>query len=59
MTYYCTKCNYKHKKEKIPPRCPYCSAVGTLRKKETAQEILDSVIEEVERIDKNRKERGY
>lgn len=53
----CRKCGYKFRKEKIPPRCPYCSkenAVGLLK---SAQDLLDETIGETSLMDEERKRR--
>ena len=37
----CEKCNYEFEKEKIPKRCPYCSAEKTIIPYKTAQDLVD------------------
>lgn len=59
MAYYCSKCKYEITKEKVPTRCPYCSTEGTIKKRESAQELLDSVMGEMDDIEFSRKQRGY
>ncbi len=46
---YCTKCNYEFERDKIPSRCPYCAEDDSVRKGNTAQDILDEV--EIEQND--------
>ena len=41
--YHCTKCNYKFAKDKEPAKCPYCGAVGTIEREQSAQELLDDL----------------
>ena len=53
----CRSCGYKFSKDKIPPRCPYCSkenAVGLLK---TAQDLLDETFGETSLMDEERKRR--
>ena len=53
----CRSCGFKFRKEKIPPRCPYCSkesAVGLLK---TAQDLVDETIGETTVMDEERKRR--
>ena len=54
----CHACGFKFKKEKIPPRCPYCSkenAVGLLK---TAQDIINETVGESFMMDEDRKRRA-
>jgi|TARA_Y100000031_G_C8162239_1_gene357597 predicted Zn-ribbon and HTH transcriptional regulator len=37
----CSKCNYEFDKEKIPKRCPYCSAEDSIILYKTAQDWVD------------------
>lgn len=53
----CTKCNYRFSKEQMPKRCPYCGADGTLKKTQSAQDLLDSTIAEQAMIDHEREAR--
>ena len=55
---YCTKCKYKSDKEKMPPRCPYCSSLGTMEKTQSAQDFLNDVFGELDDMDKNKADRG-
>lgn len=58
MAYYCTHCHYKHDKDnKIPIKCPYCSSEGTIKKSQTAQDLLNSIVDEMEVVDRSKKER--
>jgi len=41
--FQCTKCNFEFEKERLPWRCPYCAAEGTLGLFKTAQEFLDEL----------------
>lgn len=59
MEYHCTKCSYVVNKDKVPNTCPYCSSEGTIAKKQSAQELIDSVMFEMKETDMSRKERGY
>ena len=45
---YCEKCNYKFQKDKIPNRCPYCSAVGAVKRTKSAQDWLNETLKESE-----------
>ena len=56
--YYCSKCKYEINKDKLPNRCPYCAAEGTLKKKETAQDLINSVLDEMDVVERSKKERG-
>ncbi len=58
MKLYCVKCRYRFEKDRIPNRCPYCSAEGRVKQVELAQELLDQVAQETEFIEKSKKERG-
>ena len=40
----CKSCGFKFKKEKIPPRCPYCSKEGAVNFAKTAQDFLDETM---------------
>ena len=37
----CGKCNYVFEKEKIPKKCPYCEAEGSITLYKSAQDWLD------------------
>lgn len=54
---YCTKCNYKFEKDKIPQRCPYCGNNGTVKKQLIAQDILNEVTAEEAIMEQSKKER--
>ena len=59
MGYYCTKCHYKYDKDnKVPARCPYCSNIGTIKETQSAQDLLSSIVEEMEVVDQSKKERA-
>ena len=59
MVLVCTVCKYKHEKENVPNKCPYCAREGTLQKPQSAQDLINNVMDEMEDIDMSRKERGY
>jgi len=58
MKLYCTKCKYRFERDKIPNRCPYCSANGSVRQVELAQDIIDQVTQEMDMIEESKKQRG-
>ena len=39
----CNKCNFEFQKEKMPLRCPYCAAEGTLEDLKIAQDFINEV----------------
>ena len=53
----CKSCSFKFKKDKIPARCPYCSAEGSVGLLKTAQDLLDDTFGETRVIDEERKRR--
>ncbi len=58
MGYFCLKCHYKYEKAgKAPDKCPYCSSVGTIRKDQSAQDLLDNINDEISVVEASRKER--
>ena len=51
--YQCTMCSYKFVGEKMPMRCPYCSAKGAVTVVQDAQSLLnnaDYVEEDIRKI---------
>jgi len=54
----CRECGFKFKKEKIPARCPYCSAQGRVGLLKTAQNLLDETLGETKVINEERKNRN-
>ncbi len=37
----CQKCNYEFDKDKLPKKCPYCSAENSITEYKTAQKWID------------------
>lgn len=58
MNLYCIKCKYRFERDKMPNRCPYCSAAGAVRQVELAQDLIDDVTREMDMMEKSKKERG-
>ena len=58
MDLECRNCEFKFRKEKIPPRCPYCSREGSVGLLKTAQDLLDETFGEARLIDEERKRRN-
>ena len=54
----CRNCGFKFRKEKTPPRCPYCSIEGKVGFSKTAQDLLDETIGETSVMDEERKKRN-
>ncbi len=54
----CRHCGYKFKKEKIPPRCPYCAKEGVIGLLKTAQDLLDETFGEARFMDEERQRRN-
>lgn len=54
----CNQCGFKFRKEKIPPRCPYCSTEGSVGLLKTAQDLLDETLGETKLMDEERKKRN-
>jgi hypothetical protein len=51
--YQCTMCSYKFVGEKMPFRCPYCAAKGSVTVVQDAQNLLndaDYVEEDIRKI---------
>ncbi|MBS3096173.1 hypothetical protein J4480_01920 [Candidatus Woesearchaeota archaeon] len=46
MELECRKCGFKFRKEKTPPRCPYCSKEGSVGLLKTSQDLLDETLGE-------------
>lgn len=42
----------------MPAKCPYCSSAGTIKKSQTAQDLLNSITDEMEVVEQSRKERS-
>ena len=40
----CRGCGFKFKKDKVPPRCPYCSKEGAVGLVKTAQDWIDETV---------------
>ena len=53
----CHSCGFKFGREKIPPRCPYCSKEGAVGLLKTAQDFLNDTFAETKTIDEERKKR--
>lgn len=53
----CHNCNFKFRKEKIPPRCPYCSKEGAVGLMKTAQDLLNETFGELGAMDEERRKR--
>lgn len=51
----CRNCGYKFRKEKIPPRCPYCSKEGAVGHLKTAQDLLDETSGETMVMDEEKR----
>jgi len=58
MELECRSCGFKFKKEKIPPRCPYCSKERSVGLLKTAQDLLDETLGESMFMDEERKKRN-
>ncbi|MBS3105745.1 hypothetical protein J4234_05805 [Candidatus Woesearchaeota archaeon] len=54
----CRNCGFKFKKDKVPPRCPYCSHEGKVGFRKTAQDLLDETFGETSMMDEERKRRN-
>ena len=54
----CRSCGFKFRKDKIPPRCPYCSTEGKVGLLKTAQDLLDETLGETSFMDEERKKRN-
>jgi len=54
----CRSCGFKFRKEKISPRCPYCSKEGAVGLSKTAQDLLDETLGEAKIMDEERKRRN-
>ena len=54
----CHSCGFKFKKEKISPRCPYCSTEGSVGLLKTAQDLLDETLGETRTMEQERKKRN-
>ena len=54
----CRNCSYKFKKDKIAPRCPYCSKEGSVGLRKTAQDLLDETFGETRLMDEERQKRN-
>ncbi len=39
----CSQCKYKFAKDKAPAKCPYCGAAGSIKREQSAQELLDDL----------------
>ena len=58
MDLECRSCGFKFSKQKIPPRCPYCSKEGAVGLLKTAQDLVDETIGETTIMDEERKRRN-
>lgn len=53
----CRSCGYKFKRDKVVPRCPYCSKEGNVGLRKNAQDLLDETLGETSIMDEERKKR--
>lgn len=54
----CRNCGFKFRKEKISPRCPYCSKEGAVGLLKNAQDLLDETLGETRVMDEERQRRN-
>jgi Zn finger protein HypA/HybF involved in hydrogenase expression len=44
----CERCSYRFSAKDAPQKCPYCDKVGTIRKVQTAQDLIDEAVSEAD-----------
>ena len=54
----CRNCGFKFQKDKLPPRCPYCSKEGAVGFLKNAQDLLDETFGETSLMGEEKKRRN-